>query len=303
MTPSRPKRARWQLPSRFVAYLFVAPFFLLFAVFGLFPAVFSLWLAFQSWVPTSGLDAVRFVGWDNFLFVLGDEWFWQAMGNTLWLALASALPQHLVALPLAAFVDRWSPRGRDLLIGAYFAPYITSTVAVSILFSAFFSADYGLANLLMQLLGGSGNADWLGSPHTLRAAISVVVFWHFVGFNLVLYLAAMKAIPRELYEAAALDRAPAWRQFIHITLPGLRPMVLFAVTLSVIGGLQMMEEPFMLTDGRGGVDHAGMTVAFYLYRMAFDFNDFGGAAAMSWLLFGVVIVLTVLTQRLLRAKP
>jgi multiple sugar transport system permease protein len=209
----------------------------------------------------------------------------------------------LVALPLAAFIDRWAPRGRDWLIGAYFAPYITSTVAVAILFSAFFSAEYGLANVLLRVLGGSGNSDWLNRPATLRSAIALVVFWHYVGFNLVLYLAAMKTIPRELYEAAALDRAPPWRQFLHITLPSLRPMVVFALTLSVIGGMQMMEEPFMLTGGHGGVDHAGMTVAFYLYRMAFDFNDFGGAAAMSWLLFVVVGVLTWLTQRLLGPKP
>ena len=295
--PQPVPRRRWRVSPRWAPYLFVAPFYLLFAVFGLFPLLFSLFLAFHSWEPTSGLAAMRWVGVENFAFALDDEWFWKALGNTLWLALASGLPQHLVALGLAVYLQGLRPRQRDLTSGAYFLPYITSTVAVAIMFSSLFSTDFGLVNALLGAIAGIAPIDWLDTPAGLQAAITFIVFWRFVGFNTMLYLAALQTIPAELYEAATLDGASRWRQFLHITLPGLRPMMYFGVTLSVIGGLQLFEEPFILTGGRGGTDQAGMTAAVYLYRMAFDFNDFGGASAMSWLLCGVVALLTWTTNR------
>lgn len=291
-----------RLSPRWAPYVFISPFLLLFAVFGIFPLVFSLYLAFQSWEPTSGLDAMRYVGLENFAFALEDAWFWKALKNTAWLALMSGLPQHLVAIPLAAFIDASFRRLRDGLVGAYFVPYITSTVAIAILFSSLFSTDFGLVNAGLKSLFGIDNIDWLGRPETVKPAIASIVFWRYVGFNVVLYLAALQTIPKEHYEAATMDGAGRWQQFWHITLPGLRPMIFFGVTLSVIGGLQLFEEPFILTGGRGGPDQSGMTSAIYLYRMAFDFNDFGGASAMSWLLFVVVALLTWLTHRLLRPK-
>jgi multiple sugar transport system permease protein len=123
-----------------------------------------------------------------------------------------------------------------------------------------------------------------------------------VGFNLVLYLAALQTIPPDIYEAATMDGAGRFQKFWYITLPSLKPMMFFGVTLSVIGGLQLFEEPFILTGGKGGSDQAGMTTAVYLYRMAFDFNDFGAASAMSWLLFVVVAVLTWVTNRAFRQR-
>jgi multiple sugar transport system permease protein len=291
-----------RLSPRWAPYVFVAPFYLLFAVFGVFPLGFSLYLAFHSWEPTSGLQAMQFVGWDNFAFAFEDEWFWKSLKNTLWLALASGAPQHLVAIPLAVFIHGASPRLRDLLSGAYFLPYITSTVAIAIMFSSLFSTDFGLVNAALGALAGIAPIDWLGRPEAIRPAIAFIVFWRFVGFNTVLYLAALQTIPADLYEAATMDGARRWQQFRHITLPCLKPMMYFGVTLSVIGGLQLFEEPFILTGGRGGTDQAGMTAAVYLYRMAFDFNDFGGASAMSWLLCGVVALLTWLTNRAFGAR-
>lgn len=295
--PFRPR-----LSPRWAPYLFLGPFLLLFAVFGVFPLGFSLLLAFQSWEPTSGLEAMRYVGLENFVFALQDDWFWKSLKNTAWLALASGLPQHLVAIPLAVFIHTSLQRGRDALVGAYFVPYITSTVAIAILFSSLFSTDYGLVNAALRATFGVDAVDWLGRPEYVKPAIAFVVFWRYLGFNVVLYLAALQTIPKDLYEAATMDGAGRWQQFWTITLPGLRPMIFFAVTLSVIGGLQLFEEPFILTGGRGGPDQAGMTSAIYLYRMAFEFNDFGGASAMSWLLFVVVALMTWLTNRALRPR-
>jgi multiple sugar transport system permease protein len=292
---------RLRLPAlspRWAPYVFVSPFLVLFAVFGVFPLLFSLVLAFHTWEPASGLESMRFVGLENFVFALEDEWFWKSLGNTGWLALASGLPQHLVAIPLAVFIHRSIRRWRDVVLGAWFLPYITSTVAIAIMFSAMFSTDFGLINQGLKLLAQlpligawfpADPVDWLGRPENIKPAIAVIVF----------YLAALQSIPKDLYEAATLDGASPARQFWHITLPNLRPMIVFATTLTVIGGLQLFEEPFILTGGRGGSDQAAMTTAMYLYRMAFDFNDFGAGSAMSWLLFAIVALLTWLTNRAL----
>jgi multiple sugar transport system permease protein len=291
-----------RLSPRWAPYVLISPFLLLFMVFGIFPLLFSLWLAFQSWEPTSGFGAMAFVGLDNFAFALQDEWFWKSLKNTLWLAVAAGVPQHLVAIPLAVFIHNSFVRSRDIVIGAYFLPYITSTVAIAIMFSSLFSTDYGLINAAFSSLFGMEHINWLGRAENIKPAVAFVVFWRYLGFNVVLYLAALQTIPKDLYEAATMDGAGRWQQFWCITLPSLKPMIYFGVTLSVIGGLQLFEEPFILTGGRGGPDQAAMTSAVYLYRMAFDFNDFGGASAMSWLLFFVVALLTWLTNRAFRTR-
>jgi multiple sugar transport system permease protein len=292
-------------------YLFISPFIILFAVFGLFPLLFSLYLAFQTWEPSSGMGAMTFVGFGNYAFALQDEWFWKSLYNTGWMALVSGVPQHVVAIPLAYFIHSSFKGMRNVVVGAYFMPYITSTVAIAILFSSLFSTDFGLINVALQSLAHvpglgwllpSDPIDWMGNPDNIKPAISMLVFWRYVGFNVVLYLAALQTIPNDIYEAATMDGAGRIQQFFYITLPSLKPMIFFGVTLSVIGGLQLFEEPFILTGGRGGSDQAGMTTAIYLYRMAFDFNDFGAASAMSWLLFIVVGLLTWMTNIAFRPR-
>ncbi len=291
--------------------MLLSPFVVLFLVFGVFPLGFSFFLAFQSWEPTAGLASMKFVGLDNFTFAITDEWFWKSLKNTAWLAVAAGVPQHVVAIPLAYFIHTSFKRTRNSVIGAYFLPYITSTVAIAMMFSTLFSTDYGLINVGLQALGqvpGLGwlapeaAIDWLGRAENVKPAISLVVFWRYVGFNTVLYLAALQTIPGDIYEAATMDGAGRWQQFWFITLPSLQPMIYFGVTLSVIGGLQLFEEPFILTGGRGGTDQAGMTTAMYMYRTAFEFNDFGGASALSWLLFVFVALLTWLTNRAFKPR-
>ena len=295
-----------KLSKAWAPYVFLSPFVLLFCVFGLFPIAFSFYLMFHQWDPVQGLNTMQFVGLENIQFALEDPWTWRSLGNTLWLALFSGLPQHLVAIPLAYLINEKLPRGRNAVMGAYFLPYITSTVAIAMMFSTVFSTDYGLANAILQVLSsqpGLGsffpqdNIDWLGQPETVKPVIAFVVFWRYLGFNMILYVAAMQSIPRELYEAARMDGASESRIFWHITLPQLKPMMYFGMTLSVIGGLQLFEEPFILTGGKGGIEQAGMTTAMYMFRTAFEFNDFGLASAMSWLLFLIIVVMTWLTHR------
>jgi multiple sugar transport system permease protein len=294
--------AALRLSPRWTPYVLISPFLILFTIFGLFPLIFSLYLAFQSWEPTAGLGAMEFVGLGNFAFALRDDWFWKSLSNTAWLATASGVPQHLVAIPLAVFIHTSFSRGRDAVIGAYFLPYITSTVAIAIMFSSLFSTDFGMVNVALGSIFGTKPIDWLGLPENIKPAIAMIVFWRYVGFNVVLYLAALQTIPKDIYEAATMDGAGRLQQFFYITLPSLKPMIFFGVTLSIIGGLQLFEEPFILTGGRGGSDQSGMTTAIYLYRMAFDFNDFGAASAMSWLLFVLVALLTWLTNKAFAPK-
>ena len=300
-----------RLSPETVPYVLLSPFVLLFLVFGVFPLGFSFFLAFQSWEPTAGISSMTFVGLENFAFAIGDEWFWKSLKNTAWLALAAGVPQHVVAIPLAYFIHTSFKRTRNTVIGAYFLPYITSTVAIAMMFGTLFSTDFGLINVALHALDGvpglgwlapAAPIDWLGRAENVKPAVSLVVFWRYVGFNTVLYLAALQTIPKDIYEAATMDGAGRWQQFWFITLPSLQPMIYFGVTLSVIGGLQLFEEPFILTGGRGGSDQAGMTTAMYMYRTAFEFNDFGGASALSWLLFVFVALLTWLTNRAFKPR-
>lgn len=297
--------------QQWVPYFLIAPFVILFLVFGLFPILFSFALMFHVWDPVQGVESVEFVGFNNIAFALEDPLLWISLENTLWLALGSGLPQHLVALPLAYLISERLGPWRNTAMGVYFLPYITSTVAIAIMFATLFSTDYGAVNALLQMAAGSSwlsavlpaeNIDWLNQPETIKPIIAFVVFWRFVGFNVILYVAAMQSIPRDLYEAARLDGAGSWRVFWHITLPQLKPMMYFAVTLTLIGGLQLFEEPFILTGGKGGIEYAGMTTAIYMYRTAFEFSDFGLASTISWILFAVILVLTVINHRLFRSK-
>lgn len=297
--------ARRRQAWHWAPYGFLTPFFVLFAVFGAFPLLFSLVLAFHAWNPAGGLSSMEFVGWENFVFALTDEWMWKSMWNTLWLAVVSGVPQHLVAIPLAYFIFISFRRFRNVVVGAYFMPYITSTVAISLMFTTLFSTDYGVINAAIRSLDsvpGLGwlipteNINWIGREEYIKPAVAMVVFWRYVGFNTVLYLAAMQTISKDLYEAAEMDGANRWQQFVYVTLPLLKPMMVFGITLSVIGGLQLFEEPFIITGGRGGTDQSAMTAAMYMFRTAFEFNDFGTASALSWLLFIAIAVLTWLTH-------
>lgn len=287
-------------------YWLLSPFLLLFALFGIFPIGFSFFLMFQSWDPVQGLSSMEYVGLENIQFAVEDPLVWLSLKNTLWLAVASGLPQHLVAIPMAYFINESLGKWRNAAMGAYFLPYITSTVAIAIMFSSLFSTDYGVINVLLTQMSQwpvfgfflpSANVDWLGDAETIKPVVAVVVFWRYVGFNVILYVAAMQSIPRDLYEAGRMDGARNWRLFWHITLPQLKPMMYFGTVLSVIGGLQLFEEPFILTGGRGGMEYSGMTTAMYMYRTAFEFNDFGLASAISWLLFVIIALLTWLTNR------
>lgn len=295
---------------RYAPYIFISPFFILFAVFGLFPIVFSLYLSLQSWNPVQGLGTMRYVGLENYVWLMDDPWLWRSLTNTLWIAVASGVPQHVVAIPLAFALSRGIRRFRHPLTAAYFLPYITSAVAVSLVFLTIFGTQFGILNQTLQylatapwsawLFGGMADnlpVNWLGRAPNIKPAISILVIWQYFGFNVVLYAAGLATIPKDYYEAAAIDGASGRQSFFSITLPLLRPMIFFAVSLTIIGNLQLFDQPFILTDGTGGSSQAGMTVVMYLYRTGFNWLEMGTAAAIAWLLVLLIGILTLIHFR------
>lgn len=295
-----PWATRWyRFQRKYAPFIFVSPFFLLFLGFGLFPTVFSMFLSLQKWNPVQGLRSMEFVGFENYLLLFTDPWFWQALGNTVWLAVASGVPQHVIAIPLAFLIVSGFNSLRHPLTAAYFLPYITSTVAVAIVFQTLLGTQFGVVNQFIGWLaqwpatawlfeGARLPVNWLGRFEFIKPAIAGLVVWKYFGFNIVLYSAGLATIPREYYEAAAIDGAGPWQRFRFVTLPLLRPIMFFAVTLTIIGNLQLFDEPYIMVGSDGGTGRAGMTVAMYLYRLGFEWNDMGTAAAMSWVLFLVI---------------
>lgn len=298
----------WQ--RKIAPYLYISPFFLLFLVFGLFPILFSLYLSFHRW---DIISPMRWVGWENYQFLFEDEWFWQSIGNTIKLGLMSAVPQHIMALILAFMLNSGLIRYRKFFRTAYFMPYITSTVAVTLIFQIIFGTRYGVVNYaltplrdfhwfqqLLQFLRLDFPIEWLGRAHTIKPTLAILTIWRWTGWNMILYLAGLQAIPADLYEAAKVDGATNKDLFWKISLPLLRPMLTFAMTMSVIGSMQAFDEPLVLLGTGGGVKQAGMTTVLYLYRTSFEWMDFGTGAAMSYLLFLFIILFSVINFRFLK---
>ncbi len=301
--------SRWTLDGRTkldilqrkaAPYVFISPFYILFAIFGLFPILFSLYLSFHGW---DGIGPMQWRGLDQYRFLLTDEWFWQSLYNTVGIGLMTGIPQHILGLVLAFMINSKLVRFSKVFRNSYFLPYITSTVALSLIFGIILGTRYGALNYALQALatvppiGGLLNAlnielpiHWLSHREFIWPSIAMVMTWRWFGWNIVLYLAGLQAIPNELYESAKVDGASNKQIFWKITIPLLRPMMLFAVTMTIIGQMQAFDEPFILLGTGGGPGQAGLTSVLYLYRTGFEWMQLGRGAAMSYLLFVIIII-------------
>src|SRR5690606_14283324 len=219
--------------------------FLLFGVFGLFPLLYTVWVSLHDWSLIGGNEG--FVGLDNYAVLLGDAKFWNALHNTLGIFAIAVVPQLLAALLLADALNR-IVRGRGLLQITLIIPYVTSIAAMAIVFSTLFGTEYGMINQVLGLFG-IDPVNWRGGRLSSWTAIAVMVDWRWTGYNTLIYLAAMQAVPKDLYEAAALDGASALRRFWQITIPMMRPTILFTVIISTIGQMQLFTEPAVFDTG------------------------------------------------------
>ena len=214
-------------------YLYIAPFFVVFGVFGLYPLIYTGWVSLHEWDP---IGENTFVGLDNYQRLLQDDpRFWNSVRNTLSIWVVSTVPQLMMALVLAQLLNQRLLRGKTLFRMAVLVPNITSVLAVAIVFTSIFGRDYGIINWLLEL-AGFDRIDWRAGRWSSHLAISTMVSWRWTGYNALIYLAAMQAIPNQLYEAAMIDGATRWRQFLHVTIPQLRPTIIFTVIISTIGG-------------------------------------------------------------------
>ena len=303
----RPAPGRRRLIRRLTPWLFISPFLILFGVFTAFPLGFSIYLSFHEWNPVAGLGAMEWTGLDNYDLALTDPWLWKSLWNTAWLAVAAGVPQHLIAIPVAYLLVTALRAGvRQVYTATLFVPFVTSTVAVSLIFFSIYAPNTGILNqwllalsetpvigLLFGWVPEAMPIKWLSSSDLLKPSIAAVVVWKHTGFNVVIYSAGFLTVSRDLYDAAEVDGCTAWQKFWHVALPMIRPFVFFAVTLTIIGNLQLFEEPFILTEGNsGGTSQAGLTASYYLYLVGWEWLEMGSAAAVSWILFVFIGIAT-----------
>jgi len=292
-TDKPPGKYRQALPQ----YAAVAPFFILFAIFGAFPVLFSIWISFHDW---DGIGSMTWVGLEQYSYLLGDPKFWQAIGNTLIIWVLSTVPMLLLALVIANALHN-ATRFRAFYRIAYFIPNVTSVVAVTLVFGSIFSNNFGLLNAFLQSIG-LDKIEWLTQPWGIKIAIASIVTWRWVGYNAIIYLAGLQAISADIYEAARVDGASSRQVFWRITVPMLRPVILFTAVTSTIGGLQIFTESRVLfgdTNNIGGPGNAGMTIVSYLYQSAFINNQFGYGAAIGWALFILIVLFSIINWRLI----
>ncbi|MEK3877312.1 sugar ABC transporter permease [Paenibacillus sp. FSL H8-0122] len=286
-----------QRRSRITAYTFISPFFILFSIFGLYPIFFTFYLSFFKW---DALGPMKYVGFKNFELITTDPTFWISFSNTLIMGLMGTVPQVMLALLLAVLLHSGMTRFKKTFRILYFMPNITSIVAVTLVFSTLFGNN-GMINWLLNGIGVESmafNSGWWG----VKIAISTMVMWRWTGYNAILFLSGLQSIPMDLYESAKIDGANRRQQLFFITLPLLKPFIIFVSLQSTIGALQLFTEPYVFLgqSGTGSTRQEGITMVTYLYSEAFRNGFFGTAAATAVLLFLVTILFSVLNMLISR---
>ncbi|WHY85969.1 sugar ABC transporter permease [Neobacillus novalis] len=266
-------------------YLYIAPFFIIFAVIGLYPVLFSIFLGFQKW---NGLSPMTFVGFANFKIVLTDPLFWKSVYNTIVIGLMGTAPQLVFGIIFAYLLNLAFLKLKNFFRVTIFLPYITSMVAVALIFSVLFSDhESSLANYVLSL-AGLDPVNWSSSEWGTKIAISIMVFWRWVGYNTIIYLAGIQSIPNDLYEAATIDGANKFQQLLHITMPMLKPFIVLTVFTSTVGALQLFSEPTVFLGNSAFTRDEAMTIVMYLYRDAFKLQSFGTASATAIILLVLI---------------
>ncbi len=298
--PASPRRAR----SDFTGYLFLAPYLLLFGVFLLLPLAYGLWLSFMQYEMLSP-EPPRFIGLANYREAFDDPYFWRALWATIrFVAITSPLTIGL-ALVLALAISTIPERRQHLYRLMVFLPTMITITVAGLVWRWLYNTEFGLLNAILDdvvvRLGGVGfKAPWLTNRDWAMPSIVLMTLWWTVGGPLVILLAGVRQIPDAYYEAAALDGATGWRGTVYITLPMLKPVLLLAVVLNVIGAFQVFGQPFIMT--QGGPERSTLVLMMYIYETSFNNYRLGYGAAMSWLLFVLIAAFSMLQFRLMREK-
>ncbi len=287
--------SRWDV--KLSPYLYVSPFFIMFAVVGLFPIGYTAVISFMDWDLIRGEGT--FIGFDQYVWVLTQPAFWVALRNTFSIFLLSAVPQLLAAIFIAAMLDR-NLRAKTFWRMGVLLPYVVAPVAVALIFSNIFADRFGLINTILGNWGMPA-IPWHVEPFWSHVAIATMVNFRWTGYNTLILLAAMQAVNRDYYEAATVDGAGAFRQFTSITLPSLKPTLIFVIITATIGGLQIFDEPRMFDNtGRGGSAQQWLTITLYLYNIGWGQWNFGRAAALAWILFLIILLIGLINLAVTR---
>ena len=302
-------RSAWRtrlttLDAKFSPYAYVAPFFLLFAAFGLFPLVYTGWVSLHSVQPPDRRRDGPGSGFDNYTPAASTTTSSGTRCRTRSRSGSSRpCPQLLIALGLAHLLN-YKLRGSTFFRVSMLMPYATSVAAATIVFAHALRPGLRPHQLGPRRSFGFEHVDWENGRWTSQIAISTIVTWRWTGYNALIYLAAMQAIPKELYEAAEVDGASRWQQFRHVTIPGIRPTILFTVVISTIGATQLFGEPLLFGGAggyRGGADHQYQTLGLLLYEQGWFNFQLGRAAATAWTMF-LIIMVAVAVNALLASK-
>ncbi|MER6677181.1 sugar ABC transporter permease [Streptomyces sp. NPDC000983] len=295
LAPSRPGT----LPARRIlspGLLFALPFLVLFALFMVWPLVQGLWMSFTD--TSLSAHAPSFIGVDNFSEALRDAEMWRSLGHTVWFTVLSTVPLVVVALGMALLVHTGLP-GQWVWRLAFFAPYLLPVGVVTLVWGWLFQGDLGLYNQLLNAVGLDSVA-WLSDRSVAMWAIVLTTLWWTVGFNFLLYLAALQSVPDHLYEAAALDGAGAWRRLFSITLPQLSRITVVVTVLQILASLKVFDQIYLLT--KGGPDNSTRPVIEYMYDVGFTGYRLGYASAISYVFFALVILASAAQYAALRRR-
>ena len=281
------------------AWAFIAPALIVIGVFFLVPvaAGFALSLTDFDIYALADFGNLRFVGLDNYVRMLETPLFWQALGNTLYFVIVGVPLSIGLSLAAALLLHSRLARFRPLFRTALFAPVVTTIVAVAVIWRYLFHTRYGVVNHALGTIG-IGPIDWLGDPAWAMPTIILLAVWKNFGYNMVIFLASLQAIPETLYEAARIDGASWWRQIVHITLPMLGPTLLLVGILTTAGYFQLFAEPYVMT--QGGPLRSTVSVLYFMYEEGFKWWNFGAASAVALMLFGLVFAVTWLLMRISR---
>lgn len=272
-------------------YLFTAPFFVMFLIFGLAPILYSVYIAFFNW---DALGTQEFIGLANFDELFVDTRFWNALVNTLDIWLLSTIPMLIFSIGLAAILHNPALRGSTFFRTILLVPNITSVLAIAIVFGQLFGRDFGMVNIIVGALGFE-HIDFVQGTTSSHVAIASMIVWRWTGYNALIFLAAMLAIPNELYESASLDGAGKFKQFIYVTLPSLRNTITFVLIVGTIGGLQVFAEPLILGGSFNGGDSGQFsTLTLFLFEQAFVAYKWGYAAAIGIMITVIVAIVSII---------
>ena len=276
-------------------YLFILPFLIVFLVFSIYPILRTLYLSFTNF---DGFTDPQFVGIDNYKRLFGDSIFWSEFGNTLKIWIINIVAQLGLAFLLTIiFSDiKYKIRGLSIFRALFYLPNLIAATSVAFLFAQLLDWQYGSINQMLLDAGIiSSKINWLGQPKTAVLAVGIIGAWMWFGNSFLMLMAGVQGISKDYYEAAYIDGAGRWKVFTNITLPLLKPIMLYVAITSLIGGLQIFDIPFLITDGIGSPSGALNTTVMYLFNTAFKYNNVGYAAAIAYGLFFIIAIFSAIT--------